>query len=396
MTIAQQASEPELTDDGSRLWITRCAVPTSVGLAVHHGWFEEEFAPDGLQVDYLPYLTSPEAQRRHYDHELTTLFREGGNIPALWTRAKGEPTRLIGLTWIDERQVIVGSPRQRGGISRRPARASDSGFRAGGPSRSTSSGEWRSAGFAGALASAGLGLDDATLVDVRPGDTGGGLANQWDPEFDALARGDVDVIYAKGAVAVDAVTSLRGPGRHRTRSVTWQPQFRINNGTPRPITAHQELLDTRPEVVERFLAVLLQAAQWGREHPDEITSVLAEETGADLQGAAGAYSENEPGRLRTDADTRTGELPDRQKDFLLAHGFLAGDFDVDQWVDEKPLLAAQDGWHERRGGDRTSLVRPGREGRPGHGRELRASVGASRSRLPKPEQPSSSRPDGRS
>ena len=117
-------------------------------------------------------------------------------------------------------------------------------------------------GFAGALASAGLELDDATLVDVRPGDTVGGLANQWDPEFDALARGEVDAIYAKGAVAVDAVR------RYGARVVIEfdhdvAPEFRINNGTPRPITAHQELLDTRPEVVERFLAVTPQGGAVG-------------------------------------------------------------------------------------------------------------------------------------
>jgi len=340
MTIAEHASEPALTDDDARLWITRCAVPTSVGLAVHHGWFEEEFAPDGLRVDYLPYLTSREAQRRHYDHELTTLLREGGNIPALWTRAKGEPTRLIGLTWIDERQVIVGHP---GSEVASPADLR--GKRLGIPLRGTESVDvfrgMALRGFAGALASAGLGLEDATLVDVRSDGTVGGLANQWDPEFDALARGEVDVIYAKGAVAVDAVTS-RGARVVIELDHDVAPQFRINNGTPRPITAHQELLDTRPEVVERFLAVLLRAAQWGREHPDEITAVLAEETGADLQGAAGAYTATSlAGFEPTLTPDRVGSLT-RQKDFLFAHGFLPGDFDVDQWVDEKPLLGAQD------------------------------------------------------
>jgi ABC-type nitrate/sulfonate/bicarbonate transport system substrate-binding protein len=340
MTIVQQGSESELTDDSSRLWITRCAVPTSVGLAVHHGWFEDEFAPDGLRVDYLPYLTSPEAQRRHYDHELTTLLREGGNIPALWTRSKGEPTRLIGLTWIDERQVIVGrsdtevaSPAdlkgKRLGIPRRGDESVDV-FRG-----------MALRGFAGVLASAGLELDDATLVDVRPGDAAGGLANQWDPDFGALVRGEVDVIYAKGAVAVDAVS------RYGARVVIEldrdvAAEFRINNGTPRPITAHQGLLDTRPEVVERFLSVLLNAARWGRQHPEEITSVLAEETGADLQGAAGAYSENSLAGFEPTLEPERVSFLARQKDFLLAHGFLVGDFDIDQWVDEKPLLAAHD------------------------------------------------------
>jgi ABC-type nitrate/sulfonate/bicarbonate transport system substrate-binding protein len=186
MTIVQDAGERELSDDDSRLWITRCAVPTAVGFAVHLGWFEDEFAPDGVRVDYLPYLTSTEAQRRHYDHQLTTILREGGNIPAIWTRSRGEATRLIGLTWIDERQVIVGRPDERigspGGLK---------GKRIGVPLRRRGAVDvfrgMALQGFSGALASVGLSLDDVTLVDVPAGNGDGGLAQQWDPDFEALA-----------------------------------------------------------------------------------------------------------------------------------------------------------------------------------------------------------------
>ena len=67
----------------------------------------------------------------------------------------------------------------------------------------------------------------------------GGLANQWDPDFDALARGEVDVIYAKGAVAVDAVTSLTGPGSSSNSIVTWQPSSGSTMGR------HVRLLPTK-------------------------------------------------------------------------------------------------------------------------------------------------------
>lgn len=340
MAIEREVSELELIDDRSRLWITRCAVPTSVGLAVHHGWFEEEFGPDGLTVDYLPYLTSPEAQRRHYDHELTTLLREGGNIPAIWTRAKGEPTRLLGLTWIDERQVVVGRPdspvREPGDLA---------GRRLGIPRRDISSVDvfrgMALQGFAGALASAGLGLDDATLVDVAPEPIIGGLANQWDPEFAALRRGEVEAIYAKGAVAVEAVGRFGAQVVIELDSAV-APEFRINNGTPRPITAHQELLDRRPEVVERFLGVLLKAARWGGQHPDEITRILAEETGAGLEGATGAYPASSlAGFEPTLTDDRVAAL-ERQKDFLVAQGLVPADFAVADWVDGGPLRAARE------------------------------------------------------
>jgi ABC-type nitrate/sulfonate/bicarbonate transport system substrate-binding protein len=339
MTIAQETNEPELIDDDSRLWITRCAVPTAVGVAVHHGWFEDEFAADGLHVDYLPYLTSPEAQRRHYDHELTTLLREGGNIPALWTRGNGEPTRLIGLTWIDERQVIIGRP-----DSTIASPIDLKGKRLGIPSRgwSESVDVFRGMalrGFSGALSAAGLGLEDAVLVDIQSVSSGG-LAAQWDPDFDALERGEVDAVYAKGSVAVDAVA------RYGARVVIEldrdvEPEFRINNGTPRPITAHQGLLDARPEVVERFLAVILRAAKWGSEHPEEIIRVLAEETGADLTGTAGAYSATDLAGFEPTLSADRVAFLGRQKDFLLSQGLLTGDFSVEEWVDEKPLIGAK-------------------------------------------------------
>jgi len=54
---------------------------------------------------------------RHYDHQLTTILREDGNIPAIWTRFKGEATRPIGLAWIDEQQVHCGSFRRQDWIS---------------------------------------------------------------------------------------------------------------------------------------------------------------------------------------------------------------------------------------------------------------------------------------
>ena len=89
-----------------RLWYTRCPVPTASGLAYNLGWLTEEYAVDGLEVGVLQ-DAGPELARHHFDHQLVGLFREGGNVPALVARSEGAPTRLIGLTWIDEWQSIV-------------------------------------------------------------------------------------------------------------------------------------------------------------------------------------------------------------------------------------------------------------------------------------------------
>ena len=90
------------------LWFTRCPVPTASGIAFKLGWLGEEFARDGIRVATLQ--DALQLGRHHYDHELPGLFREGGNVPALAARGAGTPTRLIGLTWIEEWQTITCAP----------------------------------------------------------------------------------------------------------------------------------------------------------------------------------------------------------------------------------------------------------------------------------------------
>ena len=96
-------------DDLTHVWYTRCPVPTASGLAFSLGWLTEALGADGLQVGILQ--DGPrELIRHHYDHQLIGLFREGGNVPALAAYSEGAPTRLIGLTWIDELQAILVRP----------------------------------------------------------------------------------------------------------------------------------------------------------------------------------------------------------------------------------------------------------------------------------------------
>src|SRR5580692_3170929 len=91
------------------IWFTRCPVPTATGLAYKLGWLDDEFRDDGIRIQTLQDARGDLA-RHHYDHQLPTLVREGGNLLALPARAQGAPTRLVGLTWIDEWQSILVRP----------------------------------------------------------------------------------------------------------------------------------------------------------------------------------------------------------------------------------------------------------------------------------------------
>ncbi|MFE9868599.1 ABC transporter substrate-binding protein [Streptomyces sp. NPDC005506] len=315
------------------LWFTRCPVPTATGIAADRQWLTDEFAPDGITVRSLQ-DAAPDADRgAHFTHALPGLFREGGNVPALWARSRGERTRLIGLTWIEERQTVLVAP----GSGIRGADALR-GLRLAVPRHSIAIDFWRAMalrGFEGALASVGHTLDDATLVDVPAGEHDG----QWAAELAALQRGDVDAVYVKGALAVEAA---RQAGSEVAVELDELPdrRFRVNNGTPRPLTVHQQLLDDHPDLVDRFLAVLLRAADWATEQPDEVARILGAETGAGAAGVAGAYRPGTHLTLHPDLSAQRLALLAEQEAGLRAHGFLPEPVDVTTWADPEPLRRA--------------------------------------------------------
>ncbi len=338
----------------SEIWFTRCPVPTATGIAYKLGWLQDEFAAEGIPVRTLQ-ESGPELGRHHYDHRLPTLIREGGNMLSIAARAQGEPTRLVGLTWIEESQVILVRPES--GIS---SAADLKGKRLALPAwtaheipshvRGTSITRGMSLhGYKGALASVGLTFDDVDFVEV-PGTIRniGGSGRDSQPgrdrldriwAIDALADGRVDAVYVKGAAALDGAREagvVVGIDLDRLPD----PRFRVNNGTPRPITVHQDLIDNHFDHLVRFLAATLRAADWAADNVDELRGFLQSETRGSVESVISAYGEDFHRTLHPTLDADRLELFEQQKKFLLVHGFLDADFDLSSWVDERPLAAA--------------------------------------------------------
>jgi ABC-type nitrate/sulfonate/bicarbonate transport system substrate-binding protein len=332
-----------------QLWFTRCPVPTATGLAYKLGWLEQEFAPDGIAVATLQEQPAGSAlARHHYDHDLPELIREGGNMLALAARAQGADTRLIGLTWIDEGQAII----VRAGSGLRQA-AQLKGLRVALPAyvdhpiaahvRGCSIARGMTLhGVKGVLAFAGLSFDDVRLVEVaaalRRDDTAGALQGLW-AGLEQLAAGRVDAVYVKGAAALDAARRL---GLEVGIDIDALPQrYRVNNGTPRPITVHRRLLDEHPQLVARFLAQSLRAADWAAGNLDGVRRVLQDETRGSAQAVSQAYRDGFHQSLHPGLSPERLALLRRQTDFLLLHGFLDADIDLDAWTDHGPLAAAR-------------------------------------------------------
>ncbi len=312
------------------------------------GWLREEFAADGIRVATIQ-EAPPELARHHYDHAIPTLIREGGSLLALAARAQHAPTKLIGLTWIDEAQAIIvrADSDIREPLHLRGARVALPAYvtrEIPAHVRGSSIARGMSLhGIKGALSLAGLTLDDVTFVEVDSGQRArgsAGLGDLWSG-LDDLLEGTVDAVYVKGASAVEAarrrglVVGIDLDGYPDRRS-------RVNNGTPRPITVHESLLDTHFDVVVRFLAQTLRAADWAASNLEGVYDILKVETRAGDEGVTAAYRDGFHRALHPDLSAERIDLLRIQKTFMWVHGFLDADFDLDAWVDPRPLAAARD------------------------------------------------------
>ncbi|MEA3181134.1 MAG: hypothetical protein QOI59_4657, partial [Gammaproteobacteria bacterium] len=193
-----------------------------------------------------------------------------------------------------------------------------------------------------ALSIAGLTLDDVTFVEVASGEgarDSNNLGSLW-AGLDELVKGKVDAVYVKGASAVEAA---RGRGLVVGIDLDGFPdrRTRVNNGTPRPITVHNSFLENHFDLVARFLAQTLRPADWAADNLQSVYDVLKGETRAGDIGVAAAYRNDFHRSLHPDLSPERVDLFRIQKNFMWVHGFLDADFDLDAWIDPRPLEAAR-------------------------------------------------------
>jgi sulfonate transport system substrate-binding protein len=327
------------------IWYTRCGGATASTIAIRRGFLQEKFSDGSVRLQSLLDSNDGTVRESHFDHSIKSLFREGGNIPPIWARSKGQDTVTIGITWVDEYQAVVARRdsdiREIGDLK---------GKRLAVPLYEGISIDFmRGAafhGFANALSLAGLGRDDVTFVDtVIPHRGGFELSDRpsGTAELEALAQGSVDAVFLRQS------TGFRLARDHAHELATLvrldahpDPEKRVNNGSPRPVTVHREFLDQHPDLVVRYLGVLLRSAAWAMANPvNAIETIAAESRGADVDIIAAAYP-----KLATSLSPDLGPAYvdglEAQKKFLRDWGFLVADFEVRDWIVEEPLARARE------------------------------------------------------
>ena len=340
-----------MTQPLDTLWYTRCPVPTGLGIAVQKGWLQDTVGALGTEVQSLRESTEKAVRESHFDHTLRNSVRHGGNIPAIWARAQGRETRVIGLSWADEVQLIL--TRADSGI-KTVKDLNDRRF--GLPDWAGAQIDFTRAqalrGLENALKLEGLQVGDVQLVNFRYDGTfsdpqvqtvnGTPVSAQRvegrNLELVGLLRGEVDAIFLKGANAARQahefdLHTVIDTGSHP------EPLIRSNNGTPRTLAVDLNLLDQHFDVATGILDSVLRAEQWAHTHPDETRRYLARETNSSEYWVSAAYGDDAHLRLRTELDEQAIAALQDFTHFLHRWRFIPKSFDVRDWIDPRPLQA---------------------------------------------------------
>ena len=326
------------------VWLSRGPFPTGTSIALNQGWFDQAFDPFGYKVKTLQETQAPALRSQHFYHDIKTLIREGGNVHPLWTRANNlkrdrrDQTVVVGLTWLDEGQVLLGRPGSGPGLR---------GKRLG---ISNAPGEidvWRAMAlhaYDTALKREGLTFDDVVLTDVNA------PALQWQNPSrirgagshvteKALLDGEVDVIFARGG---NAIIFQETHGLEVILDINRldDPALRVNNGTPRLITVHRHFLDDHPHLVKAYLQVLNAAALWAQSNEEAVAKVIAAETATPVESVRRGYG-SRAASFDVSLDPARIEALQSQADFLYSHKLIEASVKVADWIDAGPLRAAE-------------------------------------------------------
>ena len=341
------------------VYYTRCPVATATGIALEKGILDSLFAGTPYALCNIAGLGGDHANA-HYTHSIDRCFREGGGSPPVWARAGGADSRLLGITFMDETL----------GIFVRSADPAESmldlaGRRIGLPVwPRLIFNFWRFAaekGFHSALKCHGMPETAVTVVDVVEGRDSaeypeGRLAGgepdlrrcNYRGQLQALLDGRIDAMFGKGL----ELASLEREASGRIRllfDVASSPDMidRVNNSTPRLVTAGARLVNEDREVVIRYLQGLLRAARWAPQHATEARDIIARECAVEARAIDQYLPANYTTMLVPAITAELLGTVEVLKSFLLRRGYLAGDFAVEDWVDPEPLLEAQLREHQR-------------------------------------------------
>ena len=345
--------------DWNEVYYTNCPLISASNVDQELGWTGEEFAKIGVSFAY--FRSRPETDwYPHYIHNQENLIRFGGLFPPIHVNADYRRTRMLGLTHV---------PYEGGCMM---VRAKDNLFKMSDlkgkkigitKSLNTLKNDWwriqEHQGILAMLRMNGMTEKDVKLVDFPyPDDwyddpdmlTPMVNPSWWQLKRDhkrdlafrpletALLEGKVDAIYSQSKVFqhIQEETGQMVAIEDLSRYPDWRLQVA---NIPAIITCTDVMAEEHPELVVAFMKGMIRVGRWTNEHKRAASAILNKQTY--YLDEEDTYQGIKHMDMVPNLSAQNLERVNIGKAFMLKHGYIKNDFDVEKWA--APEFLAQAG-----------------------------------------------------
>jgi len=331
------------------VYFTNCCMVAANNIDQELGWCKDDFKKIG--VDYSYFRSRRENDYYpHYIHNLDNLIRFGGLYPPVHVHADMRRTRLLGATQVYEGGCMI--VRARDPIYR----MQDLKGKKVGLSKSLNTIKtdwWRISEHQGIESM--LRLNDMTMEDVEivefpypddwyddpkmleplinPTELFATRDFKHDLDFrpleTALLEGKVDAIYtlSKQFQHVQEDTGKIKAIEDLSRYPDWTVQVA---NTPAVITCSDVMAEEHPELVVTYMKAMIKVGRWANEYKRAAAVILDRQTL--YRDPEDTYQGIKLVDMVPNLSPQNMVCVEIGKDFMLSHGYIENDFDVNEWA----------------------------------------------------------------
>lgn len=336
--------------DWTEVYYTNCPLVSASNVDQELGWTKGEFKKLGVNYQYMR-AREENNWYPHYIHNMDNLIRFGGLFPPVHVHADIRRTKLLGVTQVYEGGVMM--VRSRDDIYR----MADLKGKKIGLSRSQNKiktdwwGIQEEQGIELMLRMNGMTRDDVEIVEFpyaddwydKPEMMGPPMENPselWlkrDHKHDlafrpletALENGAIDAMYSQSKV-LSVLSETTGKFKS-IEDLSHYPDWTLQvANVPAAITCTAEMAEQHPELVVTFLKGMIKVGRWANEHKHAAAAILDKQTF--YRDVEDTYEGIRRVDLVPNLSPQNLASVAIGKDFMLSHGYIKNDFDVNKWA----------------------------------------------------------------
>ena len=333
------------------VYYTNCPLVSASNVDQELGWTKEEYKKIGITYLYLR-ARKENDWYPHYIHNMDNIIRFGGLFPPIHVHADIRRTVLLGVTH---------APREGGAMMVRSRddiyRMADLKGKKIGLSRSQNKiktdwwGIQEEQGIELMLRMNGMTRKDVEIVEFPYADDWYDNPEMMGPEMEnpselwlrrdhkhdlafrpletALEKGIIDAMYIQSG-PLQQLSEATGNFK-AIEDLSRYPDWTLQVANiPAAITCTVEMAEKHPELAVTFLKGMIKAGRWANEHKRAAAAILDKQTFyLDVEHT---YEGIKPIDLVPNLSPQNLRSVEIGKDFMLSHGYIKNDFDVQKWA----------------------------------------------------------------